>query len=52
MYKSFQNNEKRQDLNDLIKRAKDEKKNDKKFNLLIFSGAASVVIVFYLLLSL
>ena len=36
-YKSFQINEKRLDLNDLIKRAKDEKKNDKKFNLLIFS---------------
>ena len=51
-HKSFQINEKRLDLNDLIKRAKDEKKNDKKFNLLIFSGAASVVIVFYLLLSL
>ena len=51
-YKSFQINEKRLDLNDLIKRAKDEKKNDKKFNLLIFSGASTVVLVFFLLLSL
>ena len=44
--------EKRLDLNDLIKRAKTEAKNDKKFNLLIFSGAASVVVVFFILLSL
>ena len=43
---------KRLDLNDLLQRAKDEEKNDKRFNLLIFSGAASVVIVFFLLLSL
>ena len=43
---------KRLDLNDLLKRAKNEEKNDKKYNLLIFSGAASVVLVFILLLSL
>ena len=44
--------EKRLDLNDLIDRAKAEEKNDKKFNLLIFLGAASVVLVFFILLSL
>ena len=51
-YRPFQAAGKRLDLNDLIKRAKDEEKNDKKINLLIFSGAASVVLVFIILLSL
>ena len=43
---------KRLDLNDLLKRAKDQKNNDKKINLLIYSGAASVIAVFILFLSL
>ena len=43
---------KRLDLNDLLKRAKDQKKNDKKLNLLIYSGAASVTALFILFLSL
>ena len=43
---------KRLDLNDLLRRAKDQKKNDKKFNLLIYSGAASVIVVFILILNL
>ena len=51
-YRPFRAAEKRLDLNDLIKRTKAEEKNDKKFNLLIFSGAASVVVVFFILLSL
>ena len=42
---------KRLDLNDLLKRAKDQEKNDKKLNLLIYSGAASVIVVFVLILS-
>jgi len=42
---------KRLDLNDLLKRAKDQEKNDKKFNLLIYAGAASVIVVFVLILS-
>ena len=42
---------KRLDLNDLLKRAKDQEKNDKKINLLIYSGAASVIVVFVLILS-
>ena len=43
---------KRLDLNNLLRRMKDEEKKNKKFNLLIFSGATSVVLVFLLLLSL
>ena len=42
---------KRLDLNDLLKRAKDQEKNDKKLNLLIYVGAASVIVVFVLILS-
>ena len=42
---------KRLDLNDLLKRAKDQEKNDKKLNLLIYFGAASVIVVFVLILS-
>ena len=43
---------KRLDLNHLLRRIKNEEKKNKKFNLLIFSGATSVVLVFLLLLSL
>ena len=42
---------KRLDLNDLLKRAKDEEKNDKKFNLLIYSCAAFVTVVFLFIVS-
>ena len=42
----------RLDLNDLLKRAKDQKKNDKKANLLILSGAVLVALVVFLLLNL
>ena len=42
----------RLDLNDLLKRAKDQEKNDKKANLLILSGAVTVAFVVFLLLSL
>ena len=43
--------EKRLDLNDLLKRAKDREKNDKRFNLLIYAGALSVIVAFVLILS-
>ena len=43
---------KKLDLNSLLRRIKNEEKKNKKFNLLIFSGATSVVLVFLLLLSL
>ena len=42
----------RLDLNDLLKRAKDQKKNDKKANLLILSGVVTVAFVVFLLLNL
>ena len=42
---------KRLDLNDLLKRAKNEEKNDKKFNLLIYSCATFVIIVFLFIVS-
>ena len=43
---------KRLDLNDLLKRAKDQEKNDKKINILIYFGAILVILVFVLILSL
>ena len=43
--------EKRLDLNDLLKRAKDQEKNDKRLNLLIYAGALSVIVAFVLILS-
>ena len=43
--------DKRLNLNNLLKRIKNEEKKDKKSNLLIFFGAISVVLVFFLLLS-
>ena len=49
---SNSSSKKKLDLNDLLKRVKDQKKNDTKLNLLIYSGAASVIAVFILLLSL
>ena len=42
---------KRLDLNDLLKRAKDQEKNDKKFNILIYSCAAFVLAVLLLIVS-
>ena len=42
----------RLDLNDLLKRAKDQKKNDKKTDVLILSGAVAVAFVVFLLLNL
>ena len=42
----------RLDLNNLLMRAKEEEKKSKKFNLLVFSGATTVVLVFLMLVSL
>ena len=42
----------RLDLNDLLKRAKNQKKNDKRANLLILSGTVTVAFVVFLLLNL
>ena len=42
----------RLDLNDLLQRAKEEKKSDIKMNVLILSGAFSIALVVFLILSL
>ena len=42
----------RLDLNDLLKRIKDRKKDDKKTNILIISGVFVLAAVFFLILSL
>ena len=44
--------DKRLNVNNLLRRIRDEEKKSKKLNLLIFSGSISVVLVFFLLLSL
>ena len=43
--------EKKLDLNNILRRIKDEEKKSKKLNLLILSGMTSVILVFFLLLS-
>ena len=42
----------RLDLNDLLKRMEDQKKDDKKINILIFFGVLVLIAVFFLILSL
>ena len=51
-HESRKSHKPRIDLNDLLERIKAEKKVDKKINLIIVSGAASVAIVVVLLLNL
>ena len=48
---SSENSSKRLDLNILLKRNKEEDKKNRKFNLLIFSAALSLVLVVLVLLS-
>ena len=48
----FSTSKRRLDLNVLLKRAKDQEKSDKKFNLLIYTGAVFVIATFVLILSL
>ena len=43
---------KRLDLNDLLQRAKNQEKSDKKINFLIYSGAIAVIAIFVLFISL
>ena len=47
----LETSKKRLDLNNLLMRVKEEKKRSKKQNLFIFTGAAAVVLVFLMLLS-
>ena len=56
-YKYISNDQRAQsksrlDLNDLLQRMKDEKKDPKKTNIIIFSGAVSVAAVVLVMLSL
>ena len=48
----YSTSKRRLDLNVLLKRAKDQEKSDKKFNLLIYTGAVFVIATFVLILSL
>ena len=41
----------RTNLNDLLKKVKEQKKNDKKINLSIFFGVTSVLVIILLLFS-
>ena len=50
--KSVKTTGSRLDLNDLLKRIEDQKKNDKKINILIISGVFVLAVVFFLILSL
>ena len=47
---NFPNLKKKLNLNDLLRRAKNEEKSEKKFNLLIYSCVASVAMVFLLIM--
>ncbi len=51
IYKNDISIKSRLDLNDLLKRMKDQKKNDKKANMLILSGALGLFLVVFLILS-
>ena len=42
---------KRLDLNDLLKRIKDQRKNDKRTNFIILSSVVSVFLLFLLIIS-
>ena len=42
----------RLDLNDLLKRMEDQKRDNKKINILIISGVFVLAVVFFLILSL
>jgi len=42
---------KRVDLNDLLKRVKEQKKKDTTINLFLYAGAALVLLVFILIIS-
>ncbi len=50
--KSVKTTGSRLDLNDLLKRMEDQKKDDKKINILIISGVFVLAAVFFLILSL
>ena len=50
--KSVKTKKSRLDLNDLLKRMEDQKKDDKKINTLILFGVLVLIVVFFLILNL
>ena len=50
--KSVKTTGSRLDLNDLLKRMEEQKKDDTKINILIVSGVLVLTVVFFLILSL
>ena len=50
--KSVKTKKSRLDLNDLLKRMEDQKKDDKKINILILFGVLVLIVVFFLILNL
>ena len=50
--KSVKTTGSRLDLNDLLKRIEDQKKDDKKINILILFAVLVLIVVFFLILSL
>ena len=50
--KSAKTTESRLDLNVLLKRMEDQKRDDKKINILILSGVLALAVVLFLILSL
>ena len=50
--KSVKTTGSRLDLNDLLKRMEDQKRDDKKINILILSGVLALAVVLFLILSL
>ena len=50
--KSVKTTGSRLDLNDLLKRMEDQKKDDKKINILILFGVLVLIVVFFLIMSL
>ena len=50
--KSVKTTGSRLDLNDLLKRMEDQKRDNKKINILIISGVSVLAVVFFLILSL
>ena len=51
VYEKSENLSKRLDLNDLLRRAKEEKKKDKKYNFLVLSGVFTALLFLVAIIS-
>ena len=47
----YSTSKKRLDLNDLLQRAKNQKRDEKKSNLMIYAGVTAVILVFVSIIS-